>query len=60
MIVFASTISSSTMGLINPSVGIIISSSRALLTSIAVLITLSLNHIAIMSGLYFKIKYGIY
>ena len=35
----ASTISSSTMGLINPGAGIIISSSTALLTSIAVLIT---------------------
>ena len=35
----ASTISSSTMGLINPGAGIIISSSRALLTSIAVLVT---------------------
>ena len=35
----ASTISSSTMGLINPGVGTIISSSTALLTSNAVLIT---------------------
>ena len=35
----ASTISSSTMGLINPGAGIIISSCRALLTSIAILIT---------------------
>ena len=35
----ASIISSSTMGLINPGAGIIISSSTALLTSIAVLIT---------------------
>ena len=35
----ASTVSSSTMGLINPGAGIIISSSTALLTSIAVLIT---------------------
>ena len=35
----ASTISSSTMGLINPGAGIIISSSTALLTSIAILIT---------------------
>ena len=34
----ASTISSSTMGLINPGAGIIISSSTALLTSIAILI----------------------
>ena len=34
-----SAISASTMGLINPSVGIIISSSTALLTSIAILIT---------------------
>ena len=34
-----STISSSTMGLINPGAGIIISSSAALLTSIAILIT---------------------
>ena len=35
----ASTISSSTMGLVNPGAGIIISSSTALLTSIAILIT---------------------
>ena len=35
----ASTISSSTTGLINPGVGIMISSSTALLTSIAILIT---------------------
>ena len=35
----ASTISSSTMGLINPGAGIIISSKTALLTSIAILIT---------------------
>ena len=35
----ASTVSSSTMGLINPGAGIIISSSTALLTSIAILIT---------------------
>ena len=35
----ASTNSSSTMGLINPGAGIIISSSTALLTSIAILIT---------------------
>ena len=35
----ASTISSSTMGLINPGAGIIISSSTALLTSIAILTT---------------------
>ena len=35
----ASTISSSTMGLINPGAGIIISSCTALLTSIAILIT---------------------
>ena len=35
----ASTISSSTMGLINPSAGIIVSSSAAFLISIAVLIT---------------------
>ena len=35
----ASTISSSTLGLINPGAGIIISSSTALLTSIAILIT---------------------
>ena len=35
----ASTVSSSTMGLINPRAGIIISSSTALLTSIAILIT---------------------
>ena len=35
----ASTISSSTMGLINPGAGIIISSSTALLTIIAILIT---------------------
>ena len=35
----ASTISSSTMGLINPGAGIIVSSSTALLTSIAILIT---------------------
>ena len=35
----ASTISSSTMALINPGAGIIISSSTALLTSIAILIT---------------------
>ena len=34
-----STISSSTMGLINPGAGIFISSSTALLTSIAILIT---------------------
>ena len=34
-----SAIGSSTMGLINPSVGIVISSSTALLTSIAILIT---------------------
>ena len=34
-----STIGTSTMGLINPSVGIVISSSTALLTSIAILIT---------------------
>ena len=36
----ASTISSSTMGLINPAAGIIISSSTALLTGIAILITI--------------------
>ena len=35
----ASTITSSTLGLINPGAGIIISRSTALLTSIAVLIT---------------------
>ena len=35
----ASTVGTSTMGLINPSVGIIISSSTALLTNIAILIT---------------------
>ena len=35
----ASTVSSSAMGLINPGAGIIISSSRALLTSFAALIT---------------------
>ena len=35
----ASTISSSTMGLIYPGVGIIISNSTALLTNIAILIT---------------------
>ena len=35
----ASTVSSSTMSLMNPGVGIIISSSTALLTSIAILIT---------------------
>ena len=35
----ASTISSSTMGLINPGAGIIISSCTVLLTSIAILIT---------------------
>ena len=35
----ASTVGSSTMGLINPGAGIIISSSTALLTSIAILIT---------------------
>ena len=35
----ASTISSSTMGLNNPGAGIIISSSTALITSIAILIT---------------------
>ena len=35
----ASTISTSTMGLINPGAGIIVSSSTALLTSIAILIT---------------------
>ena len=34
-----SAVGSSTMGLINPSVGIVISSSTALLTSIAILIT---------------------
>ena len=34
-----SAVSTSTMGLINPCVGIVISSSRALLTSIAILIT---------------------
>ena len=34
-----SAITTSTMGLINPSVGIVISSSTALLTSIAILIT---------------------
>ena len=34
-----STISTSTLGLINPGAGIIISSSTALLTSIAILIT---------------------
>ena len=36
---FASTISSSTMGLINPGCGIIVSSRTALLNSIAALIT---------------------
>ena len=35
----ASTVGSSTMGLINPGAGIIISSSTALLTSISILIT---------------------
>ena len=35
----ASTISSSTMGLINPGAGVIFSSSSVLLTSIAILIT---------------------
>ena len=35
----ASAVSTSTMGLLNPSAGIIISSSTALLTSIAILIT---------------------
>ena len=35
----ASTTSSSTMGLINPGAGIIISSSTALITSIAILTT---------------------
>ena len=35
----SSAVGSSTMGLINPSVGIVISSSTALLTSIAILIT---------------------
>ena len=35
----SSTVGTSTMGLINPSVGIVISSSTALLTSIAILIT---------------------
>ena len=35
----ASTVGTSTMGLINPGAGIIISSSTALLTSIAILIT---------------------
>ena len=35
----SSAVSSSTMGLINPSLGIVISSSTALLTSIAILIT---------------------
>ena len=39
LVASASTISSSTMGLINPVAGIIISSSTALLTSIAILIT---------------------
>ena len=34
-----SAISTSTMGLINPSVGIVLASSSALLTSIAILIT---------------------
>ena len=34
-----SAVGSSTMGLINPSVGIVITSSTALLTSIAILIT---------------------
>ena len=49
----ASTISTSTMGLINPIVGIIISSSTALLTSIAIIITdefisnLKIRHIKI-------------
>ena len=39
LIGYASTISSSTMGLINPGAGIIVSSSTALLTSIATLFT---------------------
>ena len=34
-----STISTSTLGLVNPGAGIIISSSTALLTSIAILVT---------------------
>ena len=39
LIGYVSTISSSTMGLINPGAGIIFSSSTALLTSFAILIT---------------------
>ena len=39
MIGSGSTISTSTLGLINPGAGLIISSSTALLTSIAILIT---------------------
>ena len=50
----ASTISSSTMGLINPGASIIISSSTALLTSIAILITN--EHISKLKIRYTKLK----
>ena len=49
----ASTISSSTMGLVNPGAGIIISSSTALLTSIAILITN--EYISILKILFTKL-----
>ena len=50
----ASTISSSTMGLINPGAGIIVSSSTALLTSIAILITN--EHISNLKIRYTKLR----
>ena len=49
-----SAVGSSTMGLINPSVGIVISSSTALLTSIAILITN--EYISKMKIRYTKLK----
>ena len=49
-----SAVGSSTMGLTNPSVGIVISSSTALLTSIAILITN--EHISKLKIRYTKLK----
>ena len=52
-----SAVGSSTMGLINPSVGIVISSSTALLTSIAILITN--EYISKLKIRYTKLKHRI-
>ena len=58
MIGSGSTISTSTLGLINPGAGLIISSSTALLTSIAILITN--EYISKLKIRYTKIREWIY